>query len=101
VPGAVIPSASLAQGDFLTDRLGDGFTLLCFGDAPALTGGPDLSVLALDPSDNAAVTLGATAGSAWLIRPDLHIAARWHSIPSDNEVQAAMDHVTARQRART
>lgn len=101
VPGAVIPSASLAQGDFLTDRLGHGFTLLCFGDAPALTGGPDLSVLALDPSDNAAVTLGATAGSAWLIRPDLHIAARWHSIPSDNEVQAAMDHVTARQRART
>jgi 3-(3-hydroxy-phenyl)propionate hydroxylase len=101
VPGAVIPSAALAQGDFLTDRLGHGFTLLCFGDAAGLAEGPDLRILALDPSDHAAAVLGATAGSAWLIRPDLHIAARWHSMPSNAEVQAAMDHVTATQEVRT
>ena len=101
VPGAVIPSAALAQGDFLTDRMGRGFTLLCFGKAPAVTTGPDLSVLALDPIDHAAAVLGATAGNAWLIRPDLHIAARWRDMPSEAAVQAAMDHVTARQEART
>ncbi len=101
VPGAVLPSAALTGGGFLTDRLGRGFTLLCFGQAPGLTDTPDLATLALDPADHAATVLGATAGSAWLIRPDLHIAARWHEMPSAASVQAAMDHVTARQDIRT
>lgn len=101
VPGAVIPSVAMARGGFLTDRLGRGFTLLCFGDGPRLTACPDLSVLALDPTDHAASVLGARAGNAWLIRPDLHIAARWHKMPSEAAVEAAMDHVTARQKERT
>lgn len=101
VPGAVIPSVAMARGGFLTERLGRGFTLLCFGDAPGLTACPDLSVLALDPTDHAASVLGARAGNAWLIRPDLHIAARWHKMPSEAAVEAAMDHVTARQKDRT
>ncbi len=101
VPGAVIPSVAMARGGFLTDMLGRGFTLLCFGDAPEMIACPGLSVLALDPTDHAASVLGARAGNAWLIRPDLHIAARWHKMPSEAAVEAAMDHVTARQKDRT
>jgi 3-(3-hydroxy-phenyl)propionate hydroxylase len=76
-PGAAIPDVALGEGH-LSDRLGPGFTLLAFGAAEWLA--PDgVEILALPADGAAARAFGAVAGSAYLIRPDLHVAARWRS----------------------
>jgi 3-(3-hydroxy-phenyl)propionate hydroxylase len=89
VPGAVIPCLALDQGDHLTDRMGPGFNLISFGPAP-IRDLPGLTVLELAPDSHAATVCAAQPGSAFLIRPDLHIAARWHAAPSAQIVLAAM-----------
>ena len=86
--GAMLPDAVEEGGGFLSERLGPGFTLLCFGPALAVTH-PDLTVLSLPPGGAAAKRLGAADGSALLIRPDLHIGARW-SAPSPAAVLDAL-----------
>jgi 3-(3-hydroxy-phenyl)propionate hydroxylase len=86
--GAMLPDARL-DGAFLSERLGPGFTLLCFGDAvPA--DHPDLTVLSLAPDSAAAHRLGAPPGSAVLVRPDLHLGARWPSVPDAAAVLATL-----------
>jgi len=70
-PGAMIADARLDHG-FLSQRLGREFTLVVLGPAPPVAH-PLLSVLSLPPG----AAWNAPAGSAWLIRPDLHVAAHW------------------------
>ncbi|MYM53808.1 FAD-dependent monooxygenase [Thalassovita mangrovi] len=77
VPGAVLPEARVRDG-FLTDLLGGGFTLLSFDEGLAQgVADLDLDVVVLDPGSEAAQVLAAGPHSAYLVRPDLHIAARW------------------------
>jgi len=71
VPGAMIADARL-EGGFLSDRLGPLFTLIWFGTPPPMSH-PLLRLLALPPG----TLWEAPEGSAWLIRPDLHVAGRW------------------------
>jgi 3-(3-hydroxy-phenyl)propionate hydroxylase len=82
--GAMLPDAAL-DGGFLSERLGRGFTLLCFGP-PVRAEHADLTVLPLAPDGAAAHRLGAPAGAAVLVRPDLHIAARWPRMPDATTV---------------
>lgn len=80
--GKVMCETRLEDGGWLSDGFGPGFTLLCFDPALAeavrgLTSAENLTVLLLAPEGNAAQICGANAGSAYLVRPDRHIAARW------------------------
>lgn len=77
VPGAPLPEARVDEG-FLSDLLGPGFTLLAFdADLARDLAQPDLTVRVLPPDGEAAEVLAAGRKSAYLVRPDLHIAARW------------------------
>jgi len=74
-PGAMMSDVALGDG-FLSDRMGPWFTLVWIGEAPVLAH-PLLTLVALPAESVAARTWNATPGSAWLIRPDLHVAGRW------------------------
>jgi len=105
-PGAALPNCRLGADDFLLDHLGPGFTLLYFaagGDLP-----PDLerawdSLNEMDPGcrllrvvrdrqcaegpetlvDNSGAVHRAydgADGTAYLVRPDRHVAARWKTV---------------------
>ncbi len=80
VPGAAAPNVQLEDG-FLFDRLGPDFTLLAFGEIPGLDlRQRDLGMLTLlqQPAEGpVARAYCAGQGGAYLIRPDLHVAARW------------------------
>jgi 3-(3-hydroxy-phenyl)propionate hydroxylase len=65
---------------FLSDQFGPGFTLLCFGTPSITMDHPSVRVVHLDPEGQVAQAYGAQAGSAYLIRPDMHVAARWHQV---------------------
>jgi 3-(3-hydroxy-phenyl)propionate hydroxylase len=98
VPGAIMPCLALQSGAYLTDSMGPGFTVISFGPIP-VESDPDLTVLTLDADHPACAAFGASPGSAYLIRPDLHIAARWHKPPSAAAVRDAITRITARQEA--
>ncbi|MDI9330336.1 MAG: FAD-dependent monooxygenase [Alphaproteobacteria bacterium] len=76
--GAVAHNLRLDTG-FLSDLWGYGFTLMCFGARPVPVEHPLLKVLRFDAQGPIAQAYGAAEGSAYLIRPDMHVAARWHS----------------------
>jgi len=99
VPGAALPDARVGEG-FLSDRLGPGFTLICFDAelAGALKGVADLTVACLPCPSDAAERLSAGTGAAYLVRPDGHIGARWVSATPD-EVRAALARLTFLQEA--
>lgn len=91
-PGAVALNVKGRNG-FLADAFGEGFSLLVFGPMPGLDDlracEPELAIVEL-PADGAeAGRYGATAGTAYLIRPDMHVAARWRSARADS-VRAAL-----------
>jgi 3-(3-hydroxy-phenyl)propionate hydroxylase len=96
LPGAAAPDARLADGTHLLDRIGPACTLLLFeaGDPSAF----EASARALDPgfrvvaAPEAAARYAARARDAYLLRPDLHIAARWHD-PAPADVAAALRHL--------
>jgi 3-(3-hydroxy-phenyl)propionate hydroxylase len=94
-PGAPAVDAPLGSGWLLRRLGGDGFTLLCFGPAPAWARGLPLDVLSLgaggdtDTDGCAAERYAATPGAAYLIRPDQHVCARWHA-PDAARVRAAL-----------
>jgi len=99
VPGAPLCDAPLQtpQGDpaWLLRSLGPDFTLLVFGEAPhwvrELPGvavrclGQDL----IDAQGVLARRLDAQPGTAYLVRPDQHVCARWRR-PSLEAVRAAL-----------
>jgi 3-(3-hydroxy-phenyl)propionate hydroxylase len=97
--GEVMPDARLEQGGFLSERLGDGFTVLHVA-APGETGASSaaLELRELEPrltwlslGGHAADALSVadrsqhyqTAGTTVLVRPDMHIAAAWPVLDRD------------------
>jgi 3-(3-hydroxy-phenyl)propionate hydroxylase len=88
VPGAPAVDAPLKHG-WLLRQLGDGFTLLVFGEAPAWSRALPLKTVSVAASGLAAERYDARPGTAYLIRPDLHVAARWRA-PTDAAVRAAL-----------
>lgn len=92
-PGAVAANVRLPDGTWLSDHLATGFTCLLFAPADGVAADLAVQVRALDP-DGRIVVIGedgpladgggeiaaayaAQPGSAYLIRPDMHVAARW------------------------
>ena len=80
--GALMPDAKLKEG-FLSDRLGQGFTVLCF-DAElakqievAIAEDDKLTVVQLPRPSSVSEKFAATSRSVYLVRPDMHIAGRW------------------------
>jgi 3-(3-hydroxy-phenyl)propionate hydroxylase len=76
---------------WLLGQLGNGFTLLCFGDAPAgplKLAGEAVAVLRVghelhDGTGVLTERYDGRPGTAYLIRPDQHVAARWRSFDAD------------------
>ncbi|MFY0991686.1 FAD-dependent monooxygenase [Halomonas sp. C05BenzN] len=103
VPGAPLINRRLGEEDFLLDHLGPGFTLLHFSAAgevePGLQAriadlrgrGIDITLLRaarasgdegalVDPDGSLFAGYGAEPGTAYLVRPDRHVATRWMSL---------------------
>ncbi len=120
-PGAPMTCVKLADGSYLTDTVGARFTLLVFGDdgvAAALQasfGQPDhsssvaptkglgagaprqfqVAPVICQLNDAAAMhACDAISGSAYLVRPDGHVCARWRQVTSA-KVQSALERVLA------
>lgn len=77
VAGAALPEARHDDG-YLSDALGKGFSLVLFD--PVLASNLDMlyvEIIVVDIGSDACNLLHGTADSAYLIRPDMHIAARW------------------------
>ncbi|MFP5474771.1 MAG: FAD-dependent oxidoreductase [Gammaproteobacteria bacterium] len=99
VPGAPLCDAPLQtpQGDpaWLLRSLGPDFTLLVFGEAPHWVRElPGVAVRCLghdliDAQGVLARRLDAQPGTAYLVRPDQHVCARWRR-PSLEAVRAAL-----------
>jgi len=87
---------------WLLNRLGDGFTVLTFGEAPmaeVATGGVTAKVLSIgkdikDSKGLVAARYDGQAGTTYLVRPDQHVAARWRSFDADR-IRAAMTRAMA------
>ena len=94
IPGAMMPDVALDDG-FLSERLGREFSLLAFGatEVPDL---PGLTVVALPATGAAAEIYGAGEGSSYLLRPDLHIAARWRKA-TEARIRHALQTVLGRE----
>jgi 3-(3-hydroxy-phenyl)propionate hydroxylase len=91
--GAPISDAPIGTG-FLLERLGTGFELLYAKDGapPPLPEGVRLRVIGEDLRDETGVLtrrLDARPGSAYLLRPDHHLCARWRSVEI-GKVEAAL-----------
>ncbi len=103
VPGAVLLDAPVLHGGqsaWLLRMLGPDFTLLVFGAAPAwATALPQVKLLqigtdVLDAQGLLARRLDARPGTAYLVRPDQHVCARWRSL-GEAAVHAALATATA------
>ena len=98
-PGAPLADAPVQTPDgapaWLLRCLGPDFTLLFFGDAPAWGADlPQVKLLCLgldllDAQGLLAQRLDATPGTAYLVRPDQHVCARWRQ-PTEPAVRAAL-----------
>lgn len=76
-PGAMVPDSPLDQG-FLSEKLGDDFVILVFGNRPDWENClKEATLLCLPTESHAAQIYGAEQGETFLIRPDMHLAARW------------------------
>ena len=111
--GSAAPNARLNDGRFLLDFVGDGFAAILFCDRSltrteidmlaalrkldrrfvALTvamRGSSVAGAAVEDRDGTIATIyGAGPGALYLLRPDLHIAARW-KVAAGAQVVAAM-----------
>jgi 3-(3-hydroxy-phenyl)propionate hydroxylase len=121
VPGTPAPDARVAADTdepWLLRRLGGRFTLLRFVDTVPADGGgglveglrPAVDVLTVarhgQPNRSTVVDTeglafqrwSASDGSAYLVRPDQHVAARWQH-PSAHDISRALDRAVARSAA--
>jgi 3-(3-hydroxy-phenyl)propionate hydroxylase len=110
-PGAPAPDAPVTCGgrpDWLLRHLGDGFRLLVFGPpdtslvgalpaglVPVFVAAEELPGALWDHSGLAAARFGARRGSAVLVRPDQHVAARFAD-PTRFRIAAALDRALGR-----
>ena len=108
-PGAPLACVKLSDGSYLTDHVTCGFTLLVFGAGAervkwlkgASTNGFQPVVEVKIITDAAAMRLcDAIDGSAYLVRPDGHVCARWKKVSAE-KVQTALDRAMARSAARS
>ena len=78
-PGRAMLDAPLGNG-WLVDRLGLGFSLLSFG-----AGAPpaDVAMIEASPEGLMQQRYDARPGTAYLIRPDRYVAARWRRPTAD------------------
>jgi 3-(3-hydroxy-phenyl)propionate hydroxylase len=79
-PGTPAPDAPIPAG-WLLDTLPPGFTALVFAPPPARMAAQiadGVTALHLPQDGPAAARYGAQPGDTFLLRPDQHIAARWH-----------------------
>jgi 3-(3-hydroxy-phenyl)propionate hydroxylase len=100
-PGTNCADAPVRDGagkdGWLLAHLGQGFTLMCFGPAPAdrfSVAGIDVKLLSVgvdlvDAQGLIAKRYDGQPGTVYLIRPDQHVAARWRSFDAE-AVQAAL-----------
>jgi 3-(3-hydroxy-phenyl)propionate hydroxylase len=100
-PGAPLGDLPAGDGRHLTDHLApNAFTALCFGSsatgrqAAAATAAPGWAgfrcdAVELDAASELAQRHGARDGTIYLVRPDGHVAGRWHS-PSADTLLAAI-----------
>lgn len=88
-PGAPAVDAPLAENDWLLRHCQAGFTLLGFGGLPENPLPDRITLVALPAEGVAAKRYGAVAGSAYLLRPDQHVSARWRTAPTAEQVLAA------------
>lgn len=90
--GAALPEARLAEGGYLSDRMGQGFTLLAFDAELArrieAAGEDGLQAVHLPYPSAMAELFAAGPRSAYLVRPDMHIAGRWHDADPDTVLAA-------------
>ena len=99
VPGAPLTDAPVTRADgsasWLLRSLAPEFTLLVFGEVPAWAKSlPHVSAISIgqdlrDSQGLVARRLDATPGTAYLLRPDQHVAARWRQ-PTEAAVRAAL-----------
>lgn len=79
-PGAPIPDAPLGNG-YLSERLGHGFALLYWPDGKEVSAISGLPLIAVTDSDECLIQRFSLArDSGYLIRPDRHVAARFHRV---------------------
>lgn len=80
--GSLMPELQLGNS-YLSDRLGQGFTVICFDSilAEELKSRcpPTITVVTLPFPSEASEVFAANRHSVYLLRPDMHIAARWHT----------------------
>lgn len=101
--GSAAPNVRLEDGSFLLDRLGDGFSGLWFaggdmgadaGDLPqhlfAELRALDRRFTGLVVGQPATTVYGARPGSFYLLRPDLHVAARWRTADAGESRRALL-----------
>ncbi len=106
-PGSPAADAPIRRGGapgWLLEELGGDFTLLCFGTAPpglddvetaplrVLVVGPEIE----DAEGLAARRYDARSGTAYLLRPDQHVAARWRW-PEAGKIDAALRRALGRE----
>ena len=93
VPGSAAPNPKLADDSHLLDGLGAGFAALVFGDADVDADrlrriDPDFALRRADRTT--AQRFGLPEGAVVLLRPDLHVAARWASAPRIDDLERAL-----------
>lgn len=90
------PVSANGAPSWLLHHLGDGFTVVTFGPAPAKTvacGPIEAKVLAIgddlvDPKGLVAERFDGRPGTTYLIRPDQHVAARWRTFDAEKIARA-------------